>query len=124
MGNQVAGIVIIKINGQSLRSEPGASHDTGGVSRTEVVGDQEDDVAFAQKRQPSQTDCVLMYDADTSLSIINGWSDVTLNFEVDTGQLYVVNHAFCTNTPKITGGQGGKVALTFKGPPSQEVAAS
>jgi hypothetical protein len=124
MGNQVLGTVIIKINGQSLRSEPGASHDMGGIARTEVIGDQEGDVAFSAKRAASQTDCVLMYDATTSLAIINGWSDVTLNFEADTGQLYVTNHAFCTNTPKITGGQGGKLALNFKGPPSQEVAAS
>ena len=124
MGNQVIGIAIVKVDGQSLRSEPGASHDTGGVNRNEIIGDQEDDVAFAQQRKASQTDCVIMFDSTTSLTTIRGWSDVTINFEADTGQVYVVSHAFLKNTPKVTGGQGGKVALTFMGPPSQEIAAS
>lgn len=121
MGAQTLGIAIVKVDGQALRSEPGASIDIGGFARTEVMGDQPGDVGYAQKNAPSQVDCVLMMDSSTSLAAIAGWSDVTVQFDADTGQSYVVNHAFLSNTPKATAGQGGKVQLTFKGPPAREV---
>ena len=119
MGGQVFGVAIIKVDGQALRSEEGASCDIGGYSRTSVTSDR-GDVGFAQKVAGSQVDCTIQQDADTKLDDIRNYSDVTVQFDCDTGQSYVINHAFLTNTPKTTAG-GGKVQLTFMGPPAQEI---
>jgi hypothetical protein len=121
MGTQTLGTVIIRVDGQRLRSEPGASIDIGGYDRDAVVGDSPTDIGFAQKTKPSEVDCTVMQDANTSLDAMRGWGDVTLQFECDTGQTYLVAHAFLSTTPKTTGGAGGKVALKFMGPPAQEI---
>lgn len=121
MAGQVLGIAIIKVDGQALRSEPGASHDPGGFKRTAIVGDQPGDVAYAQQNKQSTTKCVVMFDASSSLVAMNAWSDVTVQFDADTGQSYVTNHAFLVDTTVLTAGQGGKIPLEFQGPPSREI---
>ena len=123
MGTQVIGIAIIKVDGEPLRSEAGAAMDIGGLNRNEQVADR-GDIGFSGQVKASQTDCVIQLDSTTSLTKIAGWSDVTINFEADTGQAYSVAHAFLKNTPKVTAGQGGKVALTFMGPPAIETGVS
>jgi hypothetical protein len=120
MGAQTLGIAIVKADGQAFVSEPGASIDIGGVTRTPIKSDQPGVVKFSQQVKESQVDLVIMMDSDTKLDDIRNMSDVTIEFDCDTGQSYVIDHAFLQNPPKATAGAGGKIPLTFIGPPAQE----
>jgi len=46
---------------------------------------------------------------------------VTVIFECDTGQRYVINDAFLTDTPTMKDGEGGNITLKFSGPAAEEV---
>lgn len=113
------GKVIIKVDGKALPSKPGAAIDIGGVQRTTVkdaIG-----MGFSEEDMPSQVSCEINVDGQTSLAEMRGWDNVTLSFECDTGQQYVIQGAWLTSTAKLTGNEGGSVPLTFEGPPAEEL---
>src|SRR3569833_2940473 len=111
MGAQKFGTATIYVDGAVQSIFPGASIDIGGVKRTEVVSDQPSDVGFYQQNVASEVTCEAIQDGSTSLAAMANWSDVTIQFSCDTGQNYIVNHAFLTDPPKTTAGQGGKIPL-------------
>jgi len=39
----------------------------------------------------------------------------------DTGQVFVVPDMFRTEVPDVTGGEGGKIKITWNGSPGQEI---
>lgn len=114
------GSVKIKVDGTVLESKPGASLDPGGTERATVMGDNEV-LGFSQQPKQSKVDCEIVYGKETSLSELGEIEDATLSFECDTGQTYVVQGAWLTNTPALKGGEGGSVQLTFEGPPAEEM---
>lgn len=113
------GRATITVDGVVLNSMPGASIDIGGVKRTAVTLDN-GKVGFSEEPMPSQVDCNIAVDKNTSLAEIRDWDDVTIGFACDTGQRYVIAGAFSMNPPKATAKDGGSVPLSFSGPPAEE----
>ena len=113
------GKVIIKVDGKALASKTGASLDLGGVQRTTVKSAL--GMGFSEEDMPSKLECELIFGAGDKLAPIRSWDNVTLAFEADTGQVYVVAGAWCLNPPNLTGNEGGSVKLTFEGPPAEEM---
>lgn len=118
MGQRL-GRVFIKVNGQLLESMPGASLDIGGVNRNVVKGNTVQ--GFAEEVHESMIECEVSVDKNSRPHDWAKWADVSLTFECDTGQCFIVRNAFLTEPPKMTGGEGGKVPLKFKGPPADQV---
>ena len=58
--------------------------------------------------------------AKTSLKEIGDWGDVTVSFEADTGQTYVISHGWSTTPPPLTDNEG-KAKITIEGPPAEEM---
>lgn len=112
----------IKVDGKMLESLPGAKIDIGGVERTTVVGATKVEGFFETPKQ-SKVECEITVGANTSLAEYGAMESVTINFECDTGQQYVVQGAWLTNTAEMTASEGGKVPLTFEGPPADELSA-
>ncbi len=110
----------IKANGKMLETLPGAKLDIGGTERSTVVGATEVQGYFETPKQ-SKMECEITVGKDTSLEEYGAMDDVTINFECDTGQKYVQQGAWLTNTPELTAQDGGKVPLTFEGPPADEL---
>ena len=119
MSNQLLGVAVIKVDGQVLRSESGASCDVGGYTREDQPGARVQDSGFSEKAAMAMVDCVVMFDADTRTTPMKAWRDVTIVFECDTGQSYVLAHAWLKNTPKFTA-SGGKLPLQFSAPEAVE----
>jgi hypothetical protein len=114
------GKAIIKADGQILETLPGAKLDIGGDERTTVVGANSVQGYFSTPK-PSAVECEISVGKETRLASMRDWDNVTISFECDTGQLYVVQGAWLTNTPSMTASDGGKVPLTFEGPPAEEM---
>jgi hypothetical protein len=113
------GIVKIKIGGSLLHSKPGASCDPGGPVRNAVESDQPG--YFSETRKPSRIECDLVVDANFSADTLRRADDFTVTFEADTGQVWVINHAYVVEPPVITGGNNGGAKLSIEGPPAQEM---
>jgi len=114
------GKAIIKVDGKVLESLPGAKLDIGGDERTTVVGASSVQ-GFYETPKPSKLECEISVGSATRLADMRSWDNVTIGFETDTGQLYVIQGAWLTNTPEMTASEGGKVPLTFEGPPAEEM---
>jgi len=117
--SQRLGRAFIKVNGQLLESLPGATLDVGGFKRDPVVGNEVH--GYTETRVPSMVECEVSVDKQSRPSDWAKWSDVSITFECDTGQVFVVRSAFLTEPPKLTAGEGGKVPLKFSGPPADPV---
>jgi hypothetical protein len=100
---------------------PGAKLDIGGNERTTVVGATSVQ-GFFETPKASKLECEVTVGADTRLAAMRNWESVTISFECDTGQQYVIQGAWLTNTPEMTASEGGRVPLTFEGPPAEEMA--
>jgi hypothetical protein len=112
-------IAYIKVDGELLRSLPGAKLDLGGKVRSSVVGASEVH-GYSEAIKPAQLECEMSLVEGFSLERLRNVTDATVTFEADTGQRYVMRNAFTTETLSITAGEGGKVALKMEGQPAQE----
>lgn len=113
------GIVKIKIDGKLINSKPGASINVGGPSRAAVEADQPG--FFSESTKPSKIECDLIVDKDFSADELRRLEDFTATFEADTGQIYVINHAYVVDPPDVAGGTNGGSKIIIEGPPAQEM---
>lgn len=120
--SQLLGKAFIKVDGQLLETESGASLDLGGVTRNTIMGGNKV-LGYAEQPKQSVLTCEIAVSRNTSLAEVRDWSDVTTTFEADTGQTWVQRNAWCVNPPVVTAGEGGKVPLTFEGAPAEEMGA-
>lgn len=116
---QLLGRAFIKVDGALLRSNAGAKIDLGGFVREPVIGNQVH--GYAEKVKEASVECEVSLAVGDSLETTRNITDATITFECDTGQVYVVKHAFLMEPPIITEGEGGKIALKFAGEPAEEM---
>ncbi len=120
MSKKKLGKAVIKVDGKVLESKPGAKLDIGGDERTTVVG-ANDVQGFFETPKQGKLECEISVGKETKLAEMRGWDDVTISFECDTGQQYVGQGWWLTNTPEMTASEGGSVPLTFEGSPAEEM---
>ena len=119
MANQkVLGTAIVRLDGKSVRSKPGASIDLGGFERTEDVADGTV-IGYVEKPVPSVITATLAHVSSEQYAKMRDVVDSSLVFECDNGKRYTVQGAFLTKPPKISG-DGGGVEVEFKGQPATE----
>lgn len=116
--NKVWGQARIRVNGREFTTEPKATLELGGIAREGVEADF---VAgkFTEKTTPSKLECSILIGSGFSVAGLN-FDDATVTFEGDTGQTYVIGHAYTSDPPSIS---DGKAKLTMMGPPAEEVIA-
>lgn len=102
---QVTGRAFIRVDGQELRSTPGATLSIGGSNRTAVTGSgrvhgyREEDVA-------PEVSFSVAHTADLSISWLNNITNATVLFETDTGRRFVLRQAFTTAPPELNSQEG------------------
>lgn len=117
MANKVTGRVFISINGARIRSKEGAKLNLGGAEREAVVGD--DSIhGFTEKLTPPSIECTMSHMADTDLKAISDLTDASVQFEADTGRVYVLRNAWSAKPPELS---KGEVGLLFQGLSCEEV---
>ncbi|HEX7124682.1 MAG TPA: phage tail tube protein [Thermodesulfobacteriota bacterium] len=116
---RVLGRATIKADGQLLETKPGAKLDLGGVTRSSILSNSS--VDFAEQPKQARLECEISLKGGMRLADLQKMRDVTVTFEADTGQSYVVRNAFLVDPPVITDGQGGQIPVVFEGPPAEEV---
>lgn len=110
----------VRVDGAELKIDEGASLDIGGVQRNTVKG--VDVYGYSEEAMPAEVDCDVYVDANTDLDYLESISDATVMFECDSGQKYVLAHAWSETPPKATAANnGGKVPMKFVAPKAEKV---
>lgn len=119
MAKQSLGVVNVSWNGVKFPCEKGATFRQGGlVNKAMTAGSQ---VFFNQEPMPSRVQCSTPFLSSTSIAKIKSPRTAELQFECDTGQRYVIANAFLVEQPEITGGEGGRMTLTWEGNEAEEL---
>ena len=115
--NRVYGVTTISVNGTRLETAPKPTFRPGGVQRTAV---ESDNGAGRHSEMPigARLDCKVLLKPGVSMREAQGWSDETVTVECDTGQTYVVNHAY---TAEAVEANDGGFTLIMEGPEADEL---
>lgn len=113
---QVTGVCIIKIDGNTYRTKPGASIKFGGIERKPQYGDGRL-IGYAEEPVAAEVSGTLTHTGDTDVQALVDSSNVTLVFQCDSGPNYIVREAFLTTPPTLTGGEG-ELTVEFTGQPA------
>lgn len=111
--SQQTGRVTIKLDGEALRSKPGASLQTGGIQRTGDMTDQ-GEFYYQEKYIPSTIKCTMPHFIDTDLPKLRAWKNGTATFVSDTGASFTVAKACVTELGDLS---NGEVDVTIMGNP-------
>lgn len=111
MANKVTGRVFISVNGERMRSKEGAKLNIGGAEREAVVGD--DSIhGYTEKLTAPSIEATFSHMADTDLKKLADLTDASVQFECDTGRVYVLRNAWNAKPPELS---KGEVGVLFNG---------
>ncbi|WCT72053.1 phage tail tube protein [Sphingomonas naphthae] len=115
--NKVWGQTHIRVNGKEYTTAGKSSMELGGIKRDEQEADHRAGM-FSEATKSSKIECDVLVTADVSLVELAAIDDATVTFEADTGQTYVVRHAYSGEIISVT---EGKAKVVFMGPPAEEM---
>jgi len=116
---QSLGVVEVVWAGVKFPCEKGAQFRQGGlVNKAVTAGAQ---VSRSQEMMASRVQCSTPFMTGMSIAAIRSVTEGELQFVCDTGQTFVIANAFLVDQPEITGGEGGKLTLTWEGGEAEEL---
>jgi hypothetical protein len=116
MANElVTGVVILRLNGKSIRSQEGATLEMGGYERKPRQADGIT-IGFSRKPVEATVKADLVHTSISDLDAINNLDDGTLVFECDSGVVFTLANVFCMKPPSLKGGDSSAVAVEFASP--------
>jgi hypothetical protein len=111
---KTTGTVIVRRDGQSLRSKTGkATIMLGGVERVPVFADG-GIAGYAEKPVASKVTLTIVHDSTVDLIAISRDTNVSLEFACDSGPVYLVGGAFLSKPPELNAGEAD-VQLEYEG---------
>lgn len=115
------GNVQVRVDGEILYAESGATIDTGGAEKeAKMGGDGSYHGIFVKQNKPAEIECTLNIPRSFDLQKLRDTCCATITYETDNGLMFVVRNACLANTVKITGNDGGKVQVKFIGAPAEQ----
>jgi hypothetical protein len=113
---KATGRVSVKVNGETLRSKPGASIKIGGVTREDEPNDQ-GTVDFREQTEPAEVKATMVHVSTTDLIALRNFVNGTVNYETDTGVVFTVGGAYAKEVGELS---NGEVEVIFGGNPAEQ----
>ncbi len=101
--NKITGKAKIRVDGQTYKTLDGATITPGGVSREAVVGDEVH--GFKESIKEPTLQCKLAHTATTNLIALGKIDNATVEFETDTGVIFIMREAWTSEPPSMSGGE-------------------
>lgn len=117
--NQVTGRAKVKINGQLQPTSGDTTLMLGGPMREAVDGDYEAG-GYKEMVKGSKVEFSVLSKANFDPVAFGGYTDETVSIEFDTGQSYVIRHAWAEGRPDMAAADG-KSKCVLMGPPAEKV---
>jgi len=114
----LASRVTIRVDGQRLPMEAGATLELGGIESEPVQTDDPDDVYFGEATKPSVVEGKLMVPTGMNLEKVAAIRNASLLIETSAGQTFVVNGARQAGILKL---EKGMTPVKFIGPPAKQI---
>ncbi len=112
MSKRITGRAIIYVDGKTIPSENGATLNPGGESKKpERHGGV---TYYTTEEVPPSVECRVNHTADVDILALSNMENVTVLFECDTGQKYLIRGG-TTQDPVPVDTSSGKSALTIFG---------
>jgi hypothetical protein len=118
---QAVGLIDIVWKGKQIPVEKGATILLGGMKNNPIVVNRQ--VDRSQEFVGSEINATTTFRKGTSAVDLFDPGEGELQVKCDTGQTYIFPEAFLTIRPTITGGDGGKVKLTWSAGEGEELIA-
>lgn len=110
----------VTVDGQEVLVSERSKLTLAGVHRHTVKGPRV--YGFAEEAAEAMVETTYYIDANTDLDAVNSWDDVTVLFQADTGQAYVLPHAWVVDPPSPeSAAQGGTSPLKFAAKTSEKI---
>ncbi|MDF7776867.1 phage tail tube protein [Sphingomonas sp. AOB5] len=117
--NQHTGRATVKADGRTIHAG-NVKLDPGGPVREPVGGDYSAGGFKYGEPKPAKVELDAQSKGSFSPTAIAAMDDVTLSVEFDTGQAFVIRHAWTEGAPTVDT-SSGKAPVVFYGPPAEEV---
>lgn len=118
--SKLFGRATVRIDGRELIKKQDGKLNLGGVNRNVVKGNE----VYGYSEEPMEASIEINHfiAAGTDLDALNTASDITALFECDSGQQYVLAHAWLEAPVEIDEAtDGGSTALKFVAPKAERV---
>lgn len=116
---QITGKAIIRVDGEEMRTEDGATLNIGGSSRSSKMGGGKNH-GYQEEDVPCSMECNIYHEKDLSLRWLSDITGATVMFETDTGSEFVLRDAFTTE-PAVLDSKAGTVPLKMEALACDEV---
>lgn len=115
---KILGLADIEVDGVTILTGADATLDTGGVSRDARIGNKV--AGFSEAVAQSKIEVSVFVDGNYSIDRARNTTNATINFKADTGQVWMINGAWCSAPPSIDQ-KAGTAKETYEGPPAEEI---
>lgn len=111
MSKRITGRATIYLDGASIPSENGARLNPGGESRKpERHGGV---TYYSSEEMPPSVECVVNHTADVDILVLSKMEGVTVMFEADTGQKFMLSGAVVQDPVDLDAGKGKSALKLF-----------
>jgi hypothetical protein len=116
---QTVGVIDAIWQGTKIPLEKGATFNPGGYKNNTVIAGRQ--VFRSQEVVPSKLEGTTVLQKGQTFTAMFPETEGELQVICDTGQIFIVPDAFRLDVPDVTGGDGGKVKVTWNGSAAQEM---
>lgn len=113
-------VIVIKVNGKTVESLPGAKLMFGGYDRKPLTVNGRAGEHFTEEPQPGGCSFKIAHSADTDVDEVRNWKGVTLQAYCDSGPVYQMAGAYTSKPVELSDGDGG-MTVEMAGPPWEEI---
>lgn len=114
------GKATVKVDGQAMLVDDASKLSTGGNKRNVVKGT--DVYGYAEEVMEARVEMNVFISSQTDIDAINAMTDVTVMFQLDSGQTRVLPHAWLESPLEPTAANnGGKTPLVFVAAKSERI---
>jgi len=104
MSARITGVATIRVDGQEIPTERGATLNPGGVNRnTKMAGRR---VYYNEEPVAPTLQATVLHTEELDLIDVGSIRNATVLFECDNGQDYMLTGAFVTETTELNSGEG------------------
>ncbi|PWG62860.1 phage tail tube protein [Sediminicurvatus halobius] len=110
---QITGKATVRVDGEELLSEVGATLNVGGVEREAQLGPRGVQ-GYKENPVAPSIQVTVQHTGETDIVQLAGITAASVLFETDTGVTYLMREAFVTEPPELDA-SAGTFALNFSG---------
>jgi hypothetical protein len=105
MAGKIIGRAYIRLNGETIDSQNGATLNPGGFTR-EAVNSDSGYAGYTEKHVNAEISCSVVVTDETDIVKLGAITEATVTFEAGNGAVYVIRRGTVAEPPEYNSGDG------------------